>query len=277
VNVIEKVFNQKAIIDQLDFNSIANTWIEKSEGDELLSEFYRMSLHGGKCSKCGSDFILIEVRLENANYDYFKPACDCYAKKENENHVVELEKIAVKNCGIPETYAKCSISAMSTDIKPETLQAIEQVKEYVKTNSWTIKGLIITGDIGVGKTHVAVAILKYLAANKGKSGIFVDCCDLRENAIRSKEDYVKQVIGNQVVLLDDFDKLSVQGGSWTMERVFSLINGLVNHNRLILMTCNYADKGDISKNFGEAISSRLHKSCLHIHMLGDNFRLRDDR
>ena len=285
MNVVEQALDRKTRITQEMYNRIAETWISKiQESDTMELELYRFSMTGGKCSKCGIDFECVEVRLENANYDFYKPGCECYQRKSEEKDQSELDKNAVENCGIPIKYADCSIKKMNLEIEPETVKAIEEAKLYVSMNNWSIrsgadsaKGLIITGSVGVGKTHVAVSILKYLNAHKKKSGLYVDCSDLRENAIRSKDDYIKGIIAHDVVLLDDFDKLHVQSGSWTSERIFSLINGLVNNNRIILLTCNYDDKGLIARDFGEPISSRLHEACLHIHMAGSNYRLRSDR
>ena len=80
---------------------------------------------------------------------------------------------------IPRRYEKCTLKDFNTNYEgaDRSLQsALAQARGFVKgypveTNG---KGLLLVGPVGVGKTHIAVGILKELVQERGAHGLFDD-------------------------------------------------------------------------------------------------------
>src|ERR1700723_1657448 len=80
---------------------------------------------------------------------------------------------------IPKRYEHCTLADFETEysgadrsLRAARLMARRFVEGYpVETDG---KGLLLTGDIGVGKTHIAVGLLKELVTGRGVQGLFYD-------------------------------------------------------------------------------------------------------
>ena len=78
---------------------------------------------------------------------------------------------------IPRRYEHCSLESYETDFPSSNrslslahLRARKFVDGYPLETVGT--GLLLTGSIGVGKTHLAVGILQALVAERGATGLF---------------------------------------------------------------------------------------------------------
>ncbi len=58
-------------------------------------------------------------------------------------------------------------------------------------------GLLLTGSIRVGKTHLATGILRKLVAERGATGLF---CDYRELLKQVQNSYNKQVQATELAI-----------------------------------------------------------------------------
>jgi len=277
MNVMNEILEKK-IFTQEKYEEYIRSCMSWPGLSEEKKQEYEKDMNGGKCGMCGQEWNRVEVNTRLANYFHFRPSCECSKNKDKEKRMQFAEKQVVEQLGIPEKYAMCTLRNMDVNVKPDTAAAIEEAKRFYLYGKFKTGGLVLSGPVGVGKTHMAVAILKGLAIAEHMRGRFVCSSDIIADTINEQKDYIKYLTEYDAVLLDDFDKLATNKaseGSWTYERIFSLINGLTNRNRIILITCNYASEGDFKSFFGEAISSRIHEACLFLHVPGENYRMRD--
>jgi len=123
-------------------------------------------------------------------------------------------------------------------------------------------GLLFIGDPGVGKTHLAVAVLRSLIG-KGFEGIFYDYQNLLDRIRTSynpasgasdKEAY-RAVLDAEILLLDDLGAHRVT--DWVEDTVTSIITWRCNHKKPTLVTTNLADAdaGTTVVERGNAIQS----------------------
>src|SRR5258708_13128853 len=84
---------------------------------------------------------------------------------------------------IPKRYEHCTLENYETNFPSSHrtlgaghLRARKFVEGYPLETAGT--GLLLTGSIGVGKTHLAVGILQALVAERGATGLFYDYRDL---------------------------------------------------------------------------------------------------
>ena len=141
-------------------------------------------------------------------------------------------------------------------------------KEYARLYPLTpVPGLMLQGTPGVGKTHLAVAVLRELIA-RGFECVFFDYQTLLEKiragynptAGASERAVYQAALDTEVLLLDDLGSHRVT--EWVEDTVTAIINHRYNNKKALIVTTNLPDEalGDTKR---EAPTSR------------SNYRVRD--
>jgi DNA replication protein DnaC len=164
------------------------------------------------------------------------------------------------------------------------------VYEYPVTTEG--RGLLLTGSVGVGKTHLAVGIIQALIWEKGVRALF---CDYRELLKRIQESYNPAVATTELQILAPvfeaevliLDELGAQKPTdWVWDTVALVLNTRYNDKRTTLITTNYpnapaamarnADKSireeTLGDRIGERMRSRLAEMCVEVEMRGNDLR-----
>jgi DNA replication protein DnaC len=248
------------------------------------------------CIKCdGTGWII----------DGDKPAvrCQCFFDKQK---VWLLERAK-----IPRRYSDCTFSGfLEQDLKIKkdsreknhnrtlSIYQIKTAKEdsesFVKKYPAVNKGLLFMGNPGVGKTHLAVSIIKALIQEKSIPCIFVDFRELLQNIKYSYDrssqvsqyDILKPVLETDVVVLDDLGAEKITG--WVLDNLGYIINWRYNEKKISIITTNFLDEEAIdpkrnvhererthetlSDRIGLRLRSRLYEMCTTIYLFGDDFR-----
>ncbi len=154
-------------------------------------------------------------------------------------------------------------------------------------------GLLLIGSIGVGKTHLAVGIIKELVLSKGIACLFYDYRELLKQIQNSYNDSVKAtelevlrpVFETEVLVLDELG--AVKPTEWVWDTVSLILNARYNDNRTTIITTNFRRsprwsrrrsarrrpaKETLGDRIGERMRSRLHEMCRIIKMEGEDFR-----
>jgi DNA replication protein DnaC len=154
------------------------------------------------------------------------------------------------------------------------------------------RGLLLTGTVGVGKTHLAVGIAQALIFEKGVRAFF---CDYRELLKRIQESYNAQVATTELQILAPvfeaevliLDELGAQKPTdWVWDTVALILNTRYNDKRTTLITTNYPnapaalarDAGKANREetlgdrIGERMRSRLAEMCVEVEMRGSDLR-----
>ncbi len=154
------------------------------------------------------------------------------------------------SAGIPPNYENATLdnfpdSARQSHRAMALGKVVLQVKGFVREFPTGGKrpGLLLVGDTGTGKTHLAVAALKALL-DKGYQGVFFDYQNLLDR-IRSsydstsgssdKEAY-RSALESDVLLLDDLGSHRVT--DWVEDIVTSMITYRCNHRKPLIATTN---------------------------------------
>jgi DNA replication protein DnaC len=203
---------------------------------------------------------------------------------------------------IPARYEHCSFDSYEVfhgadrSIAAAHLMARRFVDGYPATTAG--RGLLLTGSIGVGKTHLAVGILQALIVEKGVHGLF---CDYRELLKEIQHSYNPQVATTEMEILQPvfdaevlvLDELgAAKPTDWVWDTVALVLNTRYNDKRTTIITTNYADQppGGVSGSngsngaaramreetlgdrIGERMRSRLAEMCVMVEMRGEDFR-----
>ena len=113
------------------------------------------------------------------------------------------------------------------------------------------KGLLLTGSIGVGKTHLAVGILQALVTERGATGLFYDYRDLLKQVQNSYNAQVREtelevlrpVFEAEVLVLDELG--ASKPTDWVWDTVAHILNTRYNDRRTTIITTNYANAGPL--------------------------------
>ena len=201
---------------------------------------------------------------------------------------------------IPARYLTCTLETFRTS---EGLQlAFEKAQRFVDVYPAVEAGtgLLFTGPIGVGKTHLAAAILQKLTAEKGAPGLF---CDYREllkqitNSYNSRVEVtelevLQPVFETELLVLDELG--AAKPTDWVWDTVALILNTRYNDKRTTIITTNYpnlraGDKGGVAggswqaqqvmreetlgDRIGDRMWSRLQEMCVAVEMRGADYRL----
>jgi DNA replication protein DnaC len=207
--------------------------------------------------------------------------CDCW--REQAGH----DRLASAN--IPKRYLHCTFANFSA-YNPSLERALEQARRvpdrFPAANNLREqgRGLLLEGPPGVGKTHLAVAVLKQVMNTSGARGLFYDTRDLLrvirstyDPSIRTTElEILRPVMTADLLVLDDLG--AEKTSEWVEETMNLIVNTRYNERRLTIFTSNYLDIPDDSDpnsllfRIGFRMRSRLHEMCEFIQMDGADYR-----
>ena len=171
---------------------------------------------------------------------------------------------------------------------PARLAACKFGEEYPVDST----GLLLIGPIGVGKTHLAVGIIRELIVSKGIACLFYDYRELLKeiqnsynSSVQATElEVLRPVFESEVLALDELG--AVKPTEWVWDTVSLILNTRYNNNKTTIITTNFDDKPagvlagpraaareeTLGDRIGERMRSRLHEMCRIVKLEGEDFR-----
>lgn len=140
------------------------------------------------------------------------------------------------------------------------------------------KGLILTGNVGTGKTHLVAAIANYLIFEKYISVKFGNVTTLLgeikntysdEDSQVSEGDLIYSLSKVRLLIIDDLGKEKCT--DWSNNIIYTIINNRYEDYKPIIVTTNLSIR-ELENNIGSASVSRLIEMCEGIKMDGVDFR-----
>ncbi|MGB2752567.1 MAG: ATP-binding protein [Pyrinomonadaceae bacterium] len=192
-------------------------------------------------------------------------------------------KVAAKtNDTFPPRYDKCTFenyNAITSSQKEARHLAFVLATQYPAVD----QGLLLMGDVGVGKTHLAVSIVKLLKDNGFKCLFYEFGALLKEirdsynpNTLSSELAILAPVLNVEILVLDELG--ASKPTDWVRDTLYHIINSRYNQNKTTIFTTNFLDTRvdptmDILEDrVGVSIRSRIHQMCRTIVIKGDDFR-----
>jgi DNA replication protein DnaC len=184
---------------------------------------------------------------------------------------------------IPERYKHCDLASYLPNHESQKRAKIF-VERFLEKYPQIDVGLLFLGTCGVGKTHLAVAILRQVISEKGDAGLFYDFRDLlREiqaswNSISqtSELEVLRPVLEAKVLVLDELG--ANKPTEWVRDTIAHIINCRYNDKKITIFTSNYLDAPEkqgeeaLADRIGVRLRSRLYEMCREIEVRGMDFR-----
>ena len=195
---------------------------------------------------------------------------------------VRLERLLAE-ARIPKRYEHCDLdSYLPNDASQKSAKIY--VQRFLDKYPQIDVGLLFLGNCGVGKTHLAVALLKHVIVEKGDAGLFYDFRDLlREiqaswNSVSqaSELDVLRPVLEAKVLILDELG--ANKPTEWVRDTIAHIINCRYNDKKLTIFTSNYLDtpakpgEESLTDRIGVRLRSRLFEMCKEVEIHGVDFR-----
>ena len=215
---------------------------------------------------------------------YYHP-CTPECEKKNDQREWELMRrdarveVLRERSGLSKRMKGYALDNFDPQISKSTQKALAKVMDYVinwKENQEAGRGVYFCGDVGTGKTHLAVAVMNELIKRKRVPSLFVTVPELLDNLRgtyndpgRNIDEWMDAVKNADFLVLDDLG--SERPTEWVRERLFVVINHRYREQLPTLFTSNIGPK-DLAAQLGERTASRIIAMCDWISLEGEDYR-----
>ncbi len=193
----------------------------------------------------------------------------------------------LRSCRIPERYLHCSLDTF--EIWPQDAahaaalrQVRKRVREFVDCYPAVDVGLLLSGRVGTGKTHLAVAALRELVLSKGADGLYVDFMELIQQLQMSfdgggatRRQLLDPVVEAEFLVLDELG--SGKTGVWAQDMLYFIVNSRYLARRITVCTTNFSDtprtgEESLADRVSRRVRSRLYEMCETVGLHGEDYR-----
>jgi DNA replication protein DnaC len=201
--------------------------------------------------------------------------CDCWR--------AGLTDKLLQEARLPPRYRHCDLDNFR-DNNDSLSAAVRRARAFAERFPVVDRGLFFVGKPGVGKTHLAVAVLKEAVRRTNARAIFYDIRDLLKE-IRStynpvvhttEAEVIRPVMEAELLVLDDIG--AEKTSEWVEETINLIVNTRYNEKRATIFTSNYTllddplDPDSLAVRVGFRMWSRLHEMCDFVDMRGVDYR-----
>lgn len=163
----------------------------------------------------------------------------------------------------------------------------DEFREGVKKETVDNRSLFFTGNSGVGKTYVAVSILRGFVKNLScgdfitpfrETPVFVNVpellLDIREcfnSNSKSEKEMLQKYLHTKLLILDDLG--AEKTTDWSLQSLYIIINHRGSERKQTIITSNLT-LDEIKGNLSDRIASRIKGMCKIVVMKGKDRRLK---
>jgi DNA replication protein DnaC len=184
---------------------------------------------------------------------------------------------------VPPRFTRAELSTFEHDMDTQRY-AWQKANAFVEAFPVVDRGLLLYGPHGVGKTHLAVGILKACVRSKGARAYFFETRELlrlvRDTYNRSVDEtemeVLRPLLEADLLVLDDLG--AERTSEWVQETLGLVVNTRYNTKRPTVFTSNLIDVPDATEprsfifQLGARTRSRLIEMCDWVEIQGADIR-----
>ena len=205
--------------------------------------------------------------------------CAC-RKQKNSSSLLDKARI-------PRRYAECHFHNYKV-FNPSQDRAFRYASHLAMNYPAVERGAVFMGTVGVGKTHLAVSVIKGLT-ERGFPCLFYELGALikeiqdsyNPNTKSSEFAVLSPILETEILVLDEIG--ATKPTDWMRDTLAHIINTRYNDKKLTIFTTNYLDERRnereelLEDRIGVRLRSRIHEMCKTIIIAGQDYRLTFDR
>lgn len=267
------------------------------EAQRIAKERYQKdSGHDAVCTICGAELAPRILRFGDQERRFGYNLCECDGFKAAHREILSEEEKKVqeyidelKRKKLADMVYRSGLGARFSERTFENYRAETEwqkvalaiTQEFV-ANMIERKerghGLILSGSVGTGKTHLAAAASIALmgAGFETVYGTASAILGSIKKGWNTDSDIIDHFCEVPLLVIDDLGKeysKKTDGWSWAQEQFFQVINARYENYLPMIITTNF-NMTQLSDTMGDAIVSRLVECCRGVRCDGEDYRMR---
>ena len=250
----------------------------------IHKKFKKCEFCGKELEPIGLDYLYVNISPESIEYqrctcdkskEYWKEKDKQDAEEQKRKRFRNMINVIYKQNYVGRKYQELNFENFSIDLNNKN--AVKMANNYINKNKDKIlsNGLIIMGESGVGKTHLAAAIANKLIENDkivlmGRLTTLLDMIKetFRDNT-KSENELIELYSNVDMIIIDDLGTEKIS--SWALEKLYTIIQNRFENGLPIIITTRFDKKGLISRfsysndqDLIDATISKLYQMCYGI-------------
>ena len=200
-------------------------------------------------------------------------AYDCQCRRQ----IIAQRKARSLSAVIPRRYYDVAFDRPPvTEIESNVVAATRRFADAIDERLDAGRGLWFMGDVGTGKTTLAMLVSK-AALKAGRSVAIYSLPrllnEIRETfrAERSHTALLRKLTAVDLLHIDDVG--AEKSNEWVLEELYSIVNARYEEQRSMVITTNILDREALCEQITERTVSRLTEMCDELPLLGHDRRM----
>ena len=207
--------------------------------------------------------------------------CGCLKKLLADGATQEINRVSpLKLCSFDsfslDYYSQQTDPAQGVSARENMRDNLQLCRDFAELFPRCGKNLLLFGDAGLGKTHLALSIANRVL----QRGYDVVYCSAAGTLRSIETEYfenghetatLNSLIQCSLLVLDDLG--AEYGNAFIRATLYDLINARINAARPFIVTTNFDDEDAVLSRYGEKINSRLQGCCMKLPFFGEDIRI----
>jgi DNA replication protein DnaC len=245
------------------------------------------------CAHCGRELSAeffefppgLQRKYQRSGEWYYHP-CTPECEKKDEQREWELARRDARIASLrekshlPKRLKRYTFDNFDPYASESATRALQKAMAYChddwEENQEEGRGLYFCGDVGAGKTHLAVAVMQEIIRRRRVPSLFVTVPELLDNLRgayndpgRDIDEWMEAVKNAELLVLDDLG--SEKATVWVQERLFVIVNHRYREALPTIFTSNIGPE-DLPSQLGRRTASRIIAMCEGVRLEGADHR-----